>query len=79
LNTVVFKCFSEQEEIHEELIKRRKGRKLLPKQKEYLINLLTREPSEHDIIKSVYKLSQSSYYRLIRSIRNEGDEEIKVE
>jgi hypothetical protein len=40
---------------------------------------LPKNPTEHDIIKSVYKFSKFSYYRLKRIEENGPDEDAKME
>ena len=51
-------------EIHRRLVKRKKWSRLLPDDKIFLIKIMTAYPDKHNYIKNVYKLSQSTFYRL---------------
>ena len=51
-------------EIHNELLLRRKGKKLTPIQVAHIWEWLRIQPNHHELVRSIYKLSDSTYYRL---------------
>ena len=56
-----------EQELHEELCRRKKGQHLSQKQRDYIYRLIRRFPRDCWSIKTAYKLSLTTYNKLVKT------------